>query len=291
MSWRTVVVSSSAKLDYHLGFLVVRTDITTKVHLNEISVLLLESTAISLTASLVSELLKRKIKIVFCDEKRNPCGEVISYYGSHDTSIKIRKQIVWDSAIKAAIWTEVVSDKIKKQSEFLRDLGKATEADLLKNYLEEITLGDTTNREGHAAKVYFNAIFGMNFTRTEENPINAALNYGYTIILSAFNREIVNNGYITQLGIFHDNMFNPFNLSSDIMEPFRILVDRKVYEMKPEKMDHEEKIELVNILNSDIYISERKEYVNNAIKIYTKSVLDALSENDSSLIRFYKNEL
>lgn len=291
MSWRTVVVSSSAKLDYQLGFLVVRTDTTTKVHLNEISVLLLESTAISLTASLISELLKRKIKIIFCDEKRNPCGEVLPYYGSHDTSIKVKRQIVWDSAVKAAIWTEIVSEKIRKQGELLQDLGKYAEADLLRGYLEEMTLGDTTNREGHAAKVYFNAVFGMQFTRTEENPTNAALNYGYTVILSAFNREVVNNGYITQLGIFHDNMFNPFNLSSDIMEPFRILVDRKVCEMKPEKLEHEEKIKLVDILNSEVYISERKEYVNNAIKIYVKSVLDALSESDSSLIRFYKNEL
>lgn len=291
MSWRTIVVSSSAKLDYQLGFLVVRTDTITKVHLNEISVIMLESTAISLTASLVNELLKRKIKIVFCDEKRNPCGEVLPYYGSHDTSIKIRKQIAWDGATKAVIWTEVVSDKIHKQSEFLAELGKQAESDLLKRYLSEMTLGDTTNREGHAAKVYFNAVFGMQFTRAEENPINAALNYGYTIILSAFNREVVNNGYMTQLGIFHDNMFNPFNLSSDIMEPFRILVERKVYSMQPEKLEHEEKAELVNTLNEEVYIADRKEYVNNAIKIYVKSVLDALSENDSSMIRFYKNEL
>lgn len=291
MSWRTIVVSSSAKLDYQLGFLMVRTDTITKVHLNEISVIMLESTAISLTACLVNELLKRKIKIVFCDEKRNPCGEVLPYYGSHDTSIKIRKQILWDNATKAVIWTEVVSDKIRKQSEFLSELGRQAESDLLKRYLSEMTLGDTTNREGHAAKVYFNAVFGMQFTRAEENPINAALNYGYTIILSAFNREVVNNGYMTQLGIFHDNMFNPFNLSSDIMEPFRILVERKVYSMQPEKLEHEEKAELVNTLNEEVYIADRKEYVNNAIKIYVKSVLDALSENDSSMIRFYKNEL
>lgn len=291
MSWRTVVVSSSAKLDYQLGFLVVRRDTTTKIHLNEISVLLLESTAISLTASLVSELLKRKIKIIFCDEKRNPCGEVMPYYGSHDTSAKFRKQIVWERSVKAAVWTEVVSEKIRQQREFLEELGKNDEAKLLNEYLTEIEFGDVTNREGHAAKVYFNAVFGMDFTRTEECPINAALNYGYTIILSAFNREVVSNGYVTQLGIFHDNMFNPFNLSSDIMEPYRILVDRKVYQMRPQKFEHEEKMELVNLLSSEVLISERKEYVNNAIKIYTKSILDALCENDVSLIRFYRNEL
>lgn len=289
MSWRTVVVSNSAKLDYQMGFLVVRKETTTKIHLNEISVLLLESTAISLTASLVSELLKRKIKVIFCDEKRNPCGEVVPFYGSHDTSAKLKKQLLWEN--QSAVWTEIVSEKIRKQQEFLEKLNKQEEALLLADYVRQIEFGDVTNREGHAAKVYFNAVFGMDFTRTSECPTNAALNYGYTILLSAFNREIVSNGYLTQLGIFHDNMFNQFNLSSDLMEPYRILVDERVHRMKPQKFEHDEKMELVDILNAEVVISDRKEYVNNAIKIYVKSILDALSENDVSLIRFYRNEL
>lgn len=289
MSWRTVVVSGSAKLDYQLGFLVVRKDTTTKIHLNEISVLLLESTAIALTTSLVSELLKRKVKVIFCDEKRNPCGEVVPFYGSHDTSVKIKRQMLWKE--QSVVWTAIVLEKIRKQQEFLIEMQKEDAAGLLSEYMAQMKVGDTTNREGHAAKVYFNAVFGMGFTRAAECPINAALNYGYTIILSAFNREIASNGYLTQLGIFHDNMFNPFNLSSDMMEPYRILVDRKVCQMKPQKFAHEEKMELVNLLNTEVIISERKEYVNNAIRIYVKSVLDALNENDISLIRFYRNEL
>lgn len=284
------MVSGSAKLDYQMGFLVVRKEKIQKVHLNEISTLILESTAISLTTALVSELIKHKIKILFCDEKRNPCGEIIPYYGSHDTSIKIKKQIQWDDGIKQGVWTEIVLEKIRKQKEFLEELGKA-EWQMLQQYLQELEFGDVTNREGHAAKVYFNALFGMDFTRTAECPINAGLNYGYAILLSAFNREIVSSGCMTQIGIFHDNQFNPFNLASDLMEPYRILVDRKVYAMKLQKLEHEEKMELVNILNQEVYISGRKEYVNNAIKIYTKSVLDALNEKDVSAMRCYKNEL
>ncbi len=122
MSWRIVVISSSAKLDYQLGFLVVRKDKTTKIYLNEISVLMLESTAISLTAYLVNELIKRKIKVIFCDEKRNPSGEVIPYYGSHDASAKIRTQMVWDGSIKEKVWTKIVGEKIRKQKEFLQEL-------------------------------------------------------------------------------------------------------------------------------------------------------------------------
>ena len=287
MSWRTVVVSGSAKLDYKLGYLVVRKDTTTKIHLNEISTLLLETTAISLTTSLISELLKRKIKVIVCDEKRNPCGEILPYYGSHDVSIKIKKQIAWMTEDKLAVWTRIVSEKIAKQKEFLEFLGRE-EAQLLQNYVDEMQFGDSTNREGHAAKVYFNAVFGMEFTRTLDCPVNAALNYGYSVLLSAFNREIVSNGYLTQLGLFHDNRFNPFNLASDLMEPFRILVDRKVYQMQPQKFEHAEKMEVLNVLNEEVIIASRHEYVNNAIKIYCKSVLDALEENDLLLIRFYE---
>lgn len=291
MSWRVVVISYNAKLDYKLDYLVVRQETTTKIHLSEISTLIIETTAVSLTAVLMCEMMKRKIKVIFCDEKRNPNAEVVPYYGSHDTSTKIRKQVSWSNEIKQMVWTEVVTEKIRQQQYFLEEIGKDKEANLLKKYITEICYGDMTNREGHAAKVYFNAVFGMTFTRTSDDPINAALNYGYGIILSAFNREIVANGYITQLGIFHDNMFNQFNLGSDIMEPFRILVDKKVYKMDPLKFDREEKFSLINILNQEVVIDGKKNYVNNAIKIYCKSVLEALNENDISLMRFYRDEL
>lgn len=290
MSWRIVVISKRAKLDLQLGYMVVRSEEVTKIVLSEISTILIESTAVSITTSLIAELAKRKIKVIFCDEKKNPSCELVNYYGSHDTSNKVRKQIAWKQNTKETVWTEIVTEKIMKQKELLELLGKEESA-LLDSYLKEIEWNDNTNREGHAAKVYFNAMFGLDFTRTEDSYINAALNYGYSIILSTFTREVVSNGYITQLGIFHDNMFNQFNLASDLMEPFRVLVDQEVYNMRLEQFEHEEKMLLVNILNKEIQIDGRIQYVNNAIKIYCKSIFDALNEDDSALIRFYKIEL
>jgi CRISPR-associated endonuclease Cas1 subtype II len=290
MSWRTVVIFSSAKLDYQMGFMVVRTDKTIKIHLSEMEILIVESTAVSLTAALLSELIKKKIKVIFCDEKRNPSSELIGYYGSHDTSAKIRTQIEWMVDTRKTVWTEIVTEKIRKQAEHLQYWKKA-EAEMLYQYIEEIQFDDETNREGHAAKVYFNALFGMDFTRTAENSINAALNYGYGIILSAFNRCITANGYLTQLGLFHDNMFNPFNLGSDLMEPFRPIVDLKVKSLNPQKFEHEEKMEILKILQQEVKIAGRREYVNNAIKIYAKSVFDAINNNDPAMIKFYYNEL
>lgn len=290
MSWRTVVISSPSKLDYQLGYMIVRGYETIKVHISEMSILLIESTAVSLTAVLLAELTKRKVKVIFCDEKRNPSSELVSYYGAHDTSIKIRKQISWSENIKAEVWTEIVASKIRKQGDHLVFYNRDA-AELLYQYINEIEIGDVTNREGHAAKVYFNALFGMDFSRSEENSINAALNYGYGILLAAFNREIVNNGYLTQLGLFHENMFNQFNLGSDLMEPFRVLVDILVKSMNPNQFEHDEKVEILRVLQQEVEIAGRKEYVSNAIKIYTRSVFDALNENDISLIKFYKNEL
>lgn len=290
MSWRTVVISNNAKLDYQIGYMVVRGEKTTKIHLNEIGMLIVESTAVFMTSYLLSELMKNKIKVVFCDEKRNPCSELVSYYGSHDTSSKIRKQIEWTKDDKDHIWTEIVSEKIKQQALMLQRYQKE-EANMLFEYMEEVEFGDITNREGHAAKVYFNTLFGKKFTRTDENPINAALNYGYGIILSIFNREIVSSGYLTQIGLFHDNMFNQFNLSSDLMEPFRPLVDQLVVELKPEKFETEEKRKMLELLNKEVEICGKMEVVTNAIKIYCRSVFDALNDRDISLIRFYYNEL
>lgn len=283
-------MSNSAKLDYQMGYLTVRQNTTTKIHLSEISTLLIESTAVSMTAYLLCELVKKKIKVIFCDEKRNPISEIMPLYGAHDTSLKVRKQIEWTKEDKMAVWTEIVAEKIRKQAELLEEHGRA-EHNMLKGYIEELQFGDSTNREGHAAKVYFNALFGMDFSRNADNSINAALNYGYAIILSAFNREIVANGYSTQFGLFHDNMFNPFNLASDLMEPFRPLVDRKVLFMQPDKFEHDEKMEVLNLLNQEVSICGKKEYINNAIKVYCKSIFDALNDKDLSLIKFYRNEL
>ena len=287
MSWRTVVITSRCKLDYKMGFMVVRSEETKKIFLDEIAVLLIENPAVSLTGCLLEALVEKKIRVIFCDAKRAPNAELVPYYNAYDCSRKIKAQISWSDDLKGMVWADIVADKIRKQADFLHELQKFDEETLLRSYLHQIASHDATNREGHAAKVYFNAVFGMDFTRSEENIINSALNYGYSIILSAFNREIVAHGYLTQLGIFHDNMFNHFNLSCDLMEPFRILVDRKVRGMELSDFTGEEKHFLVNILNDIVVINHTKQTVLNAIKLYCRSVFDACNEGDLSLIQFY----
>lgn len=286
MSWRSVVISSRCKLDYSMNYMVVRGEETRRILLDEIAMLIIENNAVSLTCCLLTALVEKKIKVVFCDGKHSPQSELVPYYGAHNCSLKIRQQMDWDPVTKREVWTSIVSEKIRNQSVLLQRIGKDTESEMLDGYLAELEPGDITNREGHAAKVYFNAIFGMDFTRNdEENPVNAALNYGYAILLSAFNREVVANGYLTQLGIAHENQFNYFNLSCDLMEPFRVVVDERVVSFTGTELDKDAKHELIALLNKKYDIGDREQTLLNAIKIYTKSVLDALNEGDPLLIK------
>ena len=287
MSWRVVVIDNQAKLDYKMGYLVVRGLETKRILIDEIAVLMIANPAVSFTGFLVEALTDKKVKVIFCDTKRNPVAELMPHHGCHDSSAKIRTQVGWNQSIKDTVWRDIVSEKIRKQAELLLELGKTEQAGLLDTYIGQVEIADATNREGHAAKVYFNALFGMDFTRSADIPVNAALNYGYSILLSAFNREVSANGYLTQLGIFHGNMFNHFNLACDLMEPFRVIVDRKVLQMKPVQFEKSEKLELLSLLDQKVVIDGQNQFLFNAIKIYTKSVLDAINDNDCGEIRFY----
>lgn len=290
--WRTIVITERCKLDLRYNNMNIRKNESLKqVNISEIGVLIIESTSVSITSALLSELMKNKIKVIFCDETHNPESELIPYYGGYDSSERIKSQIFWDDEIKESLWTLIVSEKIRKQMEVLKYFN-LKEYKLLENYMLQVEHFDVTNREGHAAKVYFNSLFGVNFNRDDkENVINMALDYGYSILLSLFNREVVSNGYITNIGLFHRNKFNPFNLSCDLMEPFRPLVDKLVVEMGIENFGTDEKRNLQQLLSTQLYIKNKEYYLQDVIKIYTKSLLDGLDERDLTNLWFYENEL
>ena len=158
----------------------------------------------------------------------------------------------------------------------------------LLEYEKGVEIGDRTNREGHAAKVYFNLLYGMDFYRNEPDNTNISLDYGYTILLSLMNREIVSKGYITQIGINHKNEFNQFNLSCDLIEIFRPLIDEIVYKNREFVFDKEYKYKLIDVCNREIYIQEKKQYLSNAIPIFINSVFNFLENKEESEILNYE---
>lgn len=289
MSFRTVVISKQSKLSYKNRFLVVKQESDEKyIHLSEIDTIIVDSISVSISTYLLKELSDNKINIIFCDEKHNPFGELKSYYLSHNVSKKILLQTKWSQREKNDLWQEIIKNKITNQALQIRKI-KSQNYNLLLSYVSEVVSGDKTNREGHSAKVYFNTLFTKKFVRNENDSINAALNYGYAILLSSFNKEIVSNGYLTELGIHHKNEFNPFNLSCDLMEPFRIIIDNFVYHNKERKLNTDYKMDIVNILNSKFKYNGKQYTLKDIIKLYTKNVFLFL-EQEKEYIGFYINE-
>lgn len=280
--FRTVVIRSRAKLEVRLDSLIVRTDKEKRIFLNEISMIIIETTAVAITAALINELVKRNIKLIFCDEKYNPSAELSPYYGAHNTSGRVREQIKWNVITKNEIWRWIIINKINAQSAHLFDRGFVEQALLLKKYATEVESGDVTNREGHAAKVYFNCILGDD-TRRGNSRINALLNYGYAVLLSAFNREIVASGYLTQLGIWHNNEFNQFNLASDLMEPYRVTVDRRALALVSEESV---KLKMAATLNCRTVHNSKNTTLDISIRSYALDIFRALRENDVSYLSF-----
>ena len=121
MSWRTVVISKRCKLDYGMNYMIVRGEDTKRVLLDEIAILIIEDNSVSMTAYLMTELINKKIKVIFCDSKRNPHSELVPYYGAHNDSLKIKSQFLWNDNIKLDVWTRIVREKISNQAKVLRN--------------------------------------------------------------------------------------------------------------------------------------------------------------------------
>ncbi|EDN7814153.1 type II CRISPR-associated endonuclease Cas1 [Listeria monocytogenes] len=286
MGWRTVVVNSHSKLSYKNQHLVFKSAYQHEmIHLSEIDVLILEITDITLTTMLINCLVAENILILFCDDKRLPIGKVLPFYGRHDSSLQLSKQLGWDSELKSEVWTEIISQKILNQSTFLSMLNYDEKADSLIKLHETLEIFDPTNREGHAARIYFNQLFGNDFTREQENDINSGLNYGYTLLLSIFARELVKSGCMTQFGLKHSNQFNDFNFASDIMEPFRPLVDQIVYEKRNEDFQVIKR-SLFELFNKQFDYNDQHMFLTNIASDYTKKIVKVLNEEREGVPEF-----
>lgn len=281
MSFRTVVISRQSKISYKNRYLVVKRDNDEKyVHLSEIDTIVVDSVSVSISAYLLRELADAKINIIFCDENHNPFGELMPYYSRHNSSKIIKKQINWSEKKKNELWAKIVKNKITNQALVLKKLHD-DKYELVLSYVDEVTMGDKTNREGHAAKVYFNCLFGKSFSRDDNNAINSALNYGYSVLLSTINKEVIVNGFLTQLGIHHKNEFNEFNLTCDLMEPFRIVIDNFVYYNQERKIDTEYKLDIVNILNGTFKYQGKNYTLKDIIRMFVKSTLESINNSEN----------
>lgn len=286
MGWRTVIVNTHSKLSYKNNHLIFKDATRTEmIHLSEVDILLLETTDIVLSTMLIKRLVDENILVIFCDDKRIPTAHLMPYYARHDSSLQLSRQIDWEEAVKAEVWTHIISQKILNQSIYLSACGFIEKSQSVMNLYHSLELFDPSNREGHSARIYFNTLFGKDFNRELDNDINASLDYGYTLLLSMFAREVVLSGCMTQFGLKHANQFNQFNLASDIMEPFRPIIDQIVYENRNHSFV-KIKRELFTIFSDTFQYNNKEMYLTNIVSDYTKKVIKALNNKGKGVPEF-----
>lgn len=283
MGWRSVIITQHAKLTYSMQMMIVQTrDGINQIPIEDINLLLISTTQAVITSALISKLAQNQTKVIFVDEKDNPVVETAVYYPGARNMAKLKKQFNWDEHLKEVLWTKIVSQKIKNQIAVLTNyhLNKNE----VQSELDQLEINDESNREAIAARKYFMLLFDKNFVRRDTSAINAALDYGYAILLSSFNREIALNGYLTYFGIHHCSQENQFNLASDLMEPFRPFVDywvkahEKIKELTPDI-----KYGLVELLSLEIKFNGKKTLLTNAISVYVRECLKFLSGDSKEL--------
>lgn len=283
MGWRSVIITQHAKLTYSMQMMIVQTrDGINQIPIEDINLLLVSTTQAVITSALISKLAQNQTKVIFVDEKDNPVVETAVYYPGARNMAKLKKQFNWDERLKEVLWTKIVSQKIKNQIAVLANyhLNK----DEVQSELDQLEINDESNREAIAARKYFMLLFDKNFVRRDNSAVNAALDYGYAILLSSFNREIAMNGYLTYFGIHHCSQENQFNLASDLMEPFRPFVDywvkahEKIKELTPDI-----KYGLVELLSLEIKLNGKKTLLTNAITVYVRECLKFLSGESKKL--------
>lgn len=272
IAWRTLIVQAHNTLNLRDEQIVFKSENGEEViPVEQIREILIMTDAGSISFPLLIRLSELNTKVVFCDRKKNPVSEINPYFSHFEAAGRLMDQAAWTKRKKEAIWRKIVKMKISQQICLLQNLDLKVPP-VMKEYYKQVQNDDVTNREAAASKVFFNALFGRDFRRFAADDINAGLNYGYTILCSAFNRTVTMMGYSTALGIHHCNRQNPYNFSCDLMEPFRPFVDRIVYHNKNFALDGDYRLKLISLLCSECVYEGKSMDMVTAIEMYVRDI-------------------
>jgi CRISPR-associated protein Cas1 len=204
-----------------------------KIPLEDIGVILLDHSQITITQPLLGALLENNCAVITCANNHMPNGLLLPLEGHNTQQERYDFQLEASQPLKKQLWQQTVQAKVMNQGLLLEKNG--FEANNFKIWSRDIKSGDSDNLEARAAARYWTMIFSKkleNFRRGREgDPPNNLLNYGYAILRAVVARSIVAAGLIPTLGIFHRNRYNAFCLADDIMEPYRPYVDEIVLEI------------------------------------------------------------
>lgn len=291
MAFRIVLIENEVSMKLKLNNLIISKAVDEEIWipLSDISMIVLDNLATTITARMLAALAEEGISLVICGINHLPSG----YYGPLVKHTRAAKMI--DSQINRRstdfydlLWKEMVASKINNQKNVLSLLEMEVESiKKLEKLVEQIEPGDSTNREAHAAKIYFNTLMGTTFSRGNEDILlNSGLDYGYAILRAYIARVATAYGLNTLIGIHHKNEYNQFNLCDDLMEPFRPFVDLYAYSLLDAKeiFTSEDRHNLINLLNHRILYRDKKMYLCNAIENYIEQIAGVISGTRESVI-------
>lgn len=254
--------------------------------IEDIGFVVIENPMVNITVPLLNELADNNVSVIFCDKKQMPKTMLMTLEGN--TTLQESYQYQMDASVptKKNIWKQLVEGKIRNQALLLNKVGK--QGDMLKPYYMNVKSGDTDNREGAAARVYWSQIFDEGFKRDRDGLTpNNMLNYGYAILRAAVARALIGTGLYPAFGVFHRNRYNAFPLADDVMEPYRPFVDEVVYHLyydeAVKELDNPSKGKLLRLLFSDVKIGKVTRPLENALSITTASLLKYLKGETDKL--------
>ena len=241
---------------------------------------------VSLTIPLMNALVDNNTAVIFCGDNQMPHSMLQPLEANSVQAEVYKNQIDASLPLKKNLWKQVIEAKIKNQSLLLNKLGK--DGDSLTPYYKNVKSGDSDNKEGSAARVYWKQLFGEGFIRNRDgcNP-NSLLNYGYSILRAAVARSLMGSGLLPSLGLFHRNRYNAFPLADDIMEPYRPFVDECVYNLHKsgeKELNTKVKSELVKVLFCDTYLPKMKRPLDIALSMTTASLAKCYSGETKQLV-------
>lgn len=232
---------------------------------------------ISLTSSLINKIVDNNVLLIINSDSKLPHAYILPIYGSINRYETINKQILWNKNDKLETSLSIIKNKIENQERIIKFLFH--ESNAYGDYLLDLKKYTITRNEAFVARKYFYKLFGSTFNRRDRHDeINIKLNYGYAIIAALITNEIISHGYLTEIGINHKAKTNNLNLTYDIIEPFRPLIDLYVYKTKDVIFDNDYKNSLVNLIYEPILYNGKKYTVINAIKEYVLSIIKALND-------------
>ncbi len=256
------------------------------IPIEDIGVVILDNSQITITNALIEELLNNKCTILSCDKSHLPNGMILPFIGNTTQTERYRFQIESSVPLKKQLWQQTVKAKIINQANLLNSIG--VPIDNMLKWADDVKSDDSENHEARAAVYYWSNIFKeiKNFIRDREGlPPNNLLNYGYAILRAIVARALVCSGLLLPLGIHHSNKYNPFCLADDIMEPYRPYVDSIVLKIVQQKQDistlsKAHKIELLQLPVLDVEIDDFK-----------SPLMIGVSQTTASLAQCFKGDI